>query len=214
MENTVEEIVALGRYLQRNFLSQAQLIAQANISEAAFYKLLEQGAIPKPSYQLGFSLSCHSYFGEHTVPNTQCTYYAQGCVQWITDVRALSNEQTIYAHFKGCFLREYEALKIQGYVRNDAAKSMMLDSYINEQFHYFIAGTYGVCTRTGRVAEIVKKEVAIKTIQHLSGIDKLTEGEMTTLQRAIDLLDEASAYFAPHEYAASSRSKYIDALRS
>jgi len=60
MENTVEEIVALGKYLQSNFLSQAQLIAQANISETAFYKLLEQGAISKPSYQLGFSLSCHS----------------------------------------------------------------------------------------------------------------------------------------------------------
>ncbi|WP_147386097.1 DUF6058 family natural product biosynthesis protein [Pseudoalteromonas sp. MSK9-3] len=214
MENTIEEIVALGKYLQSNFLSQAQLIEQSNISETAFDKLLEQGAVPKPSYLLDFSLSCHSYFGEHTVPNTQCTYYAQGCVQWITDIRALSNEQTIYAHFKVCFLREYEALKIQGYVRNDAGKNMMLDSYINEQFHYFIAGTYGLCTRTGRVTEIVRKEVAMHTIQYLSGIGKLTEGEMITLQRAIDLLDEASAYFAPHEYAASSRAKYIDALRS
>lgn len=214
MENTIEELVALGKYLQSNFLSQTQVIDQANISEAAFDKLRAQGAVPKPSYQFGFSLSCHSYFGEHTVPNTQCAYYAQGCVDWINDIRHLSDKQAIYAYFKTEFLCEYETLKIQGYVRNDVAKSMMLDTYINEQFHYFIAGTYGVCTRTGRVAEIVKKEVAIKTIQHLSGIDKLTEGEVITLQCAIDLLDEASAYFAPHEYAASSRAKYIDALRS
>jgi len=111
-------------------------------------------------------------------------------------------------------LCEYEALRIQGYGLGYKIKGDAFNRYMSEQFRHFMEGTYGLCTRTGRVTEIVRKEVAMHTIQYLSGIGKLTEGEMITMQRAIDLLDEASAYFAPHEYAASSRAKYIDALRS
>ena len=164
MENTIEELVALGKYLQSNFLSQAQVIDQANISEAAFDKLLEQGAVPKPSYLLDFSLSCHSYFGEYTVPNTQCAYYAQGCVDWINDIRHLSDRQAIYAYFKAEFLCEYEALRIQGYGLGYKMKSDAFNRYMSEQFRHFMEGTYGLCTRTGRVTEIVRKEVAMHTI--------------------------------------------------
>jgi tRNA splicing endonuclease len=213
MKNSVEELLALVKYLQSNFLSYQEIIEQAGVSKVVFDTLQAQGAVPKPSYQFGFSITCDSYFGEHTVPRVQYLYYAQGCVKWLSEVCHLKDNQAIYAHFKAEFLREYEALLIQGFYFKYEMEDNALDEYIREQFQHFIKGTYGLCTRTGRVAEIVRKEIAIATIQRLSRIADLTANDAKKMQKAIDLLDEASAYFTAHEYEVSTRAKYIDAFR-
>ncbi|MCF6435641.1 DUF6058 family natural product biosynthesis protein [Pseudoalteromonas sp. MMG022] len=57
------------------------------------------------------------------------------------------------------------------------------------------------------------KELAITQINALSKLESPTGSQLSQLKRAIDLLDESSALFTPHERARSSRHRLMDKMK-
>lgn len=87
-----------------------------------------------------------------------------------------------------------------------------LDAHLEDEWGHLLAGTYGLCTRSGLPEDIAAKELAICVIKELTG-DANAAPDLERLRQAVDLLDRASAPFAPHERARSSRHRYIDLVR-
>ena len=60
-------------------------------------------------------------------------------------------------------------------------------------------GDYGVCTRSGSISEVVRKALAIEKITRLKTEGIYSQWEEAELNKAVSLLDQVSAYFAPHD---------------
>jgi aminoglycoside/choline kinase family phosphotransferase len=96
-------------------------------------------------------------------------------------------------------------------------EALAADAHIAVEWGHFLDGTYGLCTRSGLPEDIAAKEAAIVLIRELSsqgGAQELGDEQRKRLAAAVDLLDAASAPFAPHEVARSSRRRYVDEIRA
>lgn len=85
--------------------------------------------------------------------------------------------------------------------------------FIKETWGHFIQGTYGLCTKSGLPEDIAVKAVAIFEINRLTESDELSQAALTALEKAVNLLDESSALFAPHERLRSSRHRLVNEIR-
>ena len=118
--------------------------------------------------------------------------------------------------FKLFYLRycsEEKRLKSLGYVCNGFKLVSELDAYIKEAWDHFIQGTYGLCTKSGLPEDIAAKAVAIFDINRLSESGNLSQAALTSLEKAVNLLDESSALFAPHERLRSSKHRLVNEIR-
>jgi hypothetical protein len=195
-------------YLNKHFLSREQLLARTGIDGARLDALQERGMMPRPSYRLRLQLSCDSFFGPHAESHA-IDWYAQGYVAWAGVLSTLAGPEQawqVFAERYRCRLAQLAA-----------AEALMLDAHIAAEWRHFLDGTYGLCTRSGLPEDIAAKEAAIVIIRGLTepGASRdLDEDERQRLAAAVDLLDAASAPFAPHEVARSSRRRYVDAVRA
>ena len=154
--------------------------------------------MPAPSYRLHVRIDCASYFGDHTEAHA-LDWYATGYVEWLRML--LDGEPDPYALFAARYRAALAALPLF-----DMAAS---DAHLRSEWQHFIAGTYGLCTRSGLPEDIAAKEMAIHVIRALTDDGRpLDTEERERLARARDLLDRASSLFAPHERARSSRTRY------
>ncbi|MCS0579977.1 DUF6058 family natural product biosynthesis protein [Massilia pinisoli] len=195
-------------YLNTHFLTRAQLLAACATAPARLDAFTAAGTMPARSYRLQVHIDCTSYFGAHAEDHA-IDWHARGNVAWLRML--LEGAEDPYA----CFAARYRAaLDTLDLYRAAPMPALMADAHVREEWGHFIAGTYGLCTRTGLPEDIAAKELAIRVIRLLTDDGRPLDGtERMRLGDAIDLLDHASSPFAPHERARSSRGRYVDALR-
>lgn len=192
-------------YLNHHFLTREQLLAASGIGPARLDTLVEGGATPGPSYRLQLGIRCASFFGDHD-EELRVEYYARAYSSWICMLEATREEP--YAVFARRYRAALDALPL---ATRDPRLGAGLDAHLRDEWAHFLAGTYGLCTRSGLPEDIAAKELAICVIKELTADDALPERER--LRQAVDLLDHVSTPFAPHERARSSRHRYVDAMR-
>lgn len=199
-------------YLNRHFYTRAQLLAACGIDDARLDALQEQGLVPQPAYRLRLQLACDSFFGTHG-EQACLEYYARGCAAWVDTVRepdACAAEH-VFARRYRARIEELEDVGLAG-----ANGELRTDAHIAAEWAHFLAGTYGLCTASGLPEDIAAKEAAAVVIRELTGVDcgnTLGERERERLTAAVDLLDRASAPFAPHERERSTRRRLVDDVR-
>lgn len=190
-------------YLQTHFLTRAQLVDAAGCTDAELSAWQEAGVMPRASYRLALAVGCDSFFGHHD-EDANVEFYARGYPAWIGLVQS-------GADAFGHFARRYRARLRELPLHSGAPKlNAGLEAHLRDEWGHFLAGTYGLCTRTGLPEQIAEKELAVAVINELTAT---AEPDLHVLQRAVDLLDAASSPFAPHERARSSRRRLVDQVR-
>jgi hypothetical protein len=200
-------------YLNRHFLTREQLLARTGMAGARLDELQQLGMMPRPSYRLRLDLVCDSFFGQHDESHA-IDWYAQGYAAWAGLLEALDGPRQAYRMFAGRYRRRLAQLAVDQPLAD--AEALADEGHIAAEWRHFLDGTYGLCTRSGLPEDIAAKEAAIVRIRALTAPDTprgLDEGERRRLAAAVDLLDLASAPFAPHELARSSRRRYVDEVR-
>lgn len=199
-------------YLNEHFYNKTTLLALAKINSSELQQLQQQQVMPKASYTLELGVSCDSFFGPH-IQTEHLEYYAKGYVSWIGLVQTLKTQTKIYQTFSDRYSKRLKELKQQGHQSDLEKLNQQLEQHIAQEWQHFLAGTYGLCTKSGLPEDIASKEFSIAEIQQLTEKQILNETELKQLTRAVDLLDQASALFAPHERTASSRQRLINEVR-
>lgn len=201
-------------YLRQHFLTREQLLEKTCIAGARLDTLQAAGMMPRPSYRLQLNLACDSFFGRHE-EGVAIELYAHGYVAWGGLLEALDGPQQAYAMFAERYRRRLAQLAVDKLV--PYPQDLAGDAHITAEWSHFMDGTYGLCTRSGLPEDIAAKEAAITLIRKWTAAGAphgLDEEARTQLAAAVDLLDVASAPFAPHELARSSRRRYVDEIRA
>jgi hypothetical protein len=183
-------------YLEHHLLETGRLLAAAGIDATRLRELQQRRMMPQPSYRLKLGIACDSFFGPHA-EQAHLDYYGSGYPAWIADLALLKNEAEAFALFA---------------TRYRTGMPDASDSHRESEWQHFLAGTYGLCTRTGLPEQIGLKEEAVVLIKSMCE-RVLTDVETQRLQQAVNQLDEASAPFAPHEVERSSRRRLVDDVR-
>lgn len=208
----VERIVSLVLYLQSHFLTKGQVLRQSNLTRCDFERLQRLKVIPNASYTLILSVATDSFFGEYKAGVDGEEYYPIGILSWLEECHQLSDQQSAQSYFSKRYLSELRDMHRQGYELQAAGSTIALSRHIEREWFHFLEGDYGVCTRSGSISEVVRKALAIEKITRLKTEGIYSQWEEAELNKAVSLLDQVSAYFAPHEYEKSSRAKFIDGI--
>ena len=200
------------QYLNDNFLTKNELTKLSGISGSQLIEYQTQGLMPLASYKLKLDINCDSFFGPHDESH-KVEYYAKGYTSWMGIIRSLQTKELIYAEFTRRYIETIDGLKKNGHETVDPKLNDNIHNHIEEEWGHFLNGIYGLCTKTGLPENIAAKELAICEIKELSDNNQLGDVELEKLTRAVDLLDNASSLFAPHERLKSSRHRLIDEVR-
>lgn len=185
-------------YLHTHFLTRAQLLAACATDGAHLDAFTAAGTMPAPSYRLQVRIDCASYFGDYKEAHA-LDWYATGYVEWLRML--LEGDHDPYARFAARYRAALADLPQSDVLATDA--------HLRSEWQHFLAGTYGLCTRSGLPEDIAAKELAINVIRTLTDDGRTLDAEeRERLAQARDLLDRASSLFAPHERARSSRTRY------
>ncbi|MCL1124469.1 DUF6058 family natural product biosynthesis protein [Shewanella surugensis] len=209
-------------YLNTHFLSEQAILKEANITFETLEHYQSLGIMPKASYRLNVTLHCDSFFGSKD--DTQhLRFYATGYVSWLKLVGALfassvmdpdmNHKDEVYAVFMVRYTQTINKLKGLGHTSNSPKINSGLHQHIEQEWIHFLDGTYGLCTLSGLPEDIAAKEFAIIEINELSLLGTLTVPQTVQLTRAVNLLDDASALFAPHERERSTRQRLVNDMR-
>ncbi|QTL37565.1 DUF6058 family natural product biosynthesis protein [Pseudoalteromonas viridis] len=199
-------------YLNTYFITKRDLLAQTQTTAQAFQALQENGLMPQCSYRIALNLQCESFFGEHKEDQT-LEYYAKGYAAWLGNISTLSDKSDAYALFSQRYKNTLEQLTHAGHISLSTQLKDGLDTHIEQEWHHFINGTYGLCTQSGLPEDIAAKELAIVEINQLTEQGELAPQQLKQLKKAVNLLDAVSALFAPHERQRSSRHRLVDEVR-
>jgi hypothetical protein len=205
-------------YLSRYFLTKQELLAATKITEQELnhYQALE--VMPKCSYKIQLNVESTSFFGLHS-EQQEIEYYAKGYISWIAIIQSLNDTKSIYSLFVTRYKTAIEQLRMQGHYSQSDKINASLDLHIKDEWQHFLDGIYGLCTKSGLPEDIAAKEFSILEINELTANQELaesvalTEQQLKQLTRAVNLLDSASALFAPHERLKSSRYRLVDEVR-
>jgi len=205
-------------YLARYFLTKQELLVATKITEQELSHYQQLKVMPKCSYKLQLNVASTSFFGLHSAEQ-EVEYYAKGYISWLTIVKSLNDAQSIYSLFETRYKATIEQLRLQGHDSKNDKINASLDVHIKEEWQHFLDGIYGLCTKSGLPEDIAAKEFSILEIKELTAnaepakLIELTEQQLSQLTRAVNLLDSASALFAPHERLNSSRHRLVDEIR-
>ncbi|MBZ0113416.1 MAG: hypothetical protein K8J08_13215 [Thermoanaerobaculia bacterium] len=199
-------------YLDANFLTRRQLLEISQTTEEQLQKWIELSIAPRSSYRLDLSVSCDSYFGDHQ-GSESVEYFAKGTLSWLGFLREIASPGDAFLAFERRYKARLDNLRASGF-RSDSPKlNEGIEAHIASEWGHFLDGVYGLCTRSGLPEDIAAKEFAVVITQELIERSDLTERELEDLAAAVDLLDAASADFAPHEREQSSRRRLVDDVR-
>ncbi|TOP19863.1 hypothetical protein CGH21_22860, partial [Vibrio parahaemolyticus] len=164
--------------------------------------------MPLASYKLDVALNCSSFTGTHS-ENYVMEYYAKGYISWLSTVHTLKSEERVFEEFSNRYSRALSVLK--GSKCEVATPGV--HEIIMEDWEHFLQGTYGLCTQTGLPEDIAAKGFAVEQIKALLERDVLDSNEIKRLEYFVNLLDNASSPFAPHERLNSSRHRLVNEVR-
>ncbi len=202
----------LTTYLHRHFYTRDQLLALAQPSSADFDRYQTNNVMPAPSYSVTGTLVCHSFFGEHQTPVTT-EFYAKGYVDWLNQLPSFDTPTQVKAWFKERYRTRLAQRRAEGYQVSHPKLTTELTAHLENEWTHFLAGTYGLCTTSGLPEDIADKEAAVTIIEAWLQQPAHQQTDKTALRQAVDLLDNASAPFAPHERKRSTRHRLIDEVR-
>lgn len=198
-------------YLFEHFYSEEQIIQRAGITQKKLQSWQSLAMVPLPSYQLVCDVESRSFFGAHQ-EQQELSFYAKGTIDWLKQVAKLGDANQALALFKSEYRQVLDKLtKVFGEELFDTLNRD--DDHITSEWQHFLSGTYGLCTKSGLAHDIALKEGCIGVIKALSAKQALNEHEISLLNSAVTMLDQASALFASHERQGSSRKTYIDDVR-
>ena len=98
---------------------------------------------------------------------------------------------------------------------NDGLNADEFDKNFEEEWDFYIAGGYGICTLNATEQEIVEKEIIVKKLKKLYEETLGRDFEKKEIEELIFLnqqFNKVAANFAPYQRDSSSRGKYLDAL--
>ncbi|ATD01511.1 DUF6058 family natural product biosynthesis protein [Pseudoalteromonas spongiae] len=199
-------------YLNEHFYTKQQLLELSKIPESVFEQWQSNGLMPKCSYKLALNVESDSFFGIHAEAHT-VEYYAKGYTAWLGNLQSISDERSAYDLFSRRYQNAIAELKAQGFASQNSKVNDGLSQHIESEWQHFQNGIYGLCTQSGLPEDIAAKEFAIVIINELTEQENLTNAQLTQLDQAVNLLDGASALFAPHERNNSSRHRLVDKVR-
>lgn len=199
-------------YLNEHFLAKQALLDVTKITAQQLVQYQEQGVMPKPSYKLKLNVQSDSFFGIYEEEQF-IEYYGKGYSAWLATIQSISSTQVAYETFEKRYKTAIDELATQGFMSNNPKVHLGLSQHIKEEWQHFLNGIYGLCTRTGLPEDIAAKELSILIISELSEIENLSTEQLAQLTKAVNLLDQSSALFAPHERKQSSRFRLVDEMR-
>jgi hypothetical protein len=199
-------------YLNQYFLTEEELLSILKVTKQELKGYQQNSLMPKPSYTLNLSLTSDSYFGLYADTQT-VDYYAKGYVAWLGTVILLKEKDCVFDVFRSRYIHAVFGFKDKGIVIEALMDNEELDVHVESEWQHFLDGTYGLCTRSGLPEDIAAKEVAIREIEMLCSHDELDREQINKLAVVVNLLDEASALFAPHERLRSSRERLVNQVR-
>ncbi|USD29909.1 hypothetical protein J8Z24_07515 [Pseudoalteromonas sp. SCSIO 43201] len=201
-------------YLQSYFITKEHLLRESRLSQTELNELIEKRLMPKAAYRLALNLKCDSFFGAHC-DNSNLEFYPQGALVWLGVVSQLRDEAQAFDVFSHRYKGQINRLKTQGFTTKNTKLNGNIDSHLSSEWQYFLDGIYGLCTKTGLPEDIANKEAAIIIINEYLALEHdLSKTELVKLHQAINLLDDASTQFAPHEREQSSRKRLIENVRA
>lgn len=199
-------------YLNNHFLTKQQLLDITKVSEGDFFQYQEQGLMPKCSYKLTLDMQSDSFFGVYQEAQV-IEYYAKGYASWLAIIQSKSSADEVFNVFAKRYKIAIDKLATKGYLSTSSKVHHGLEQHINDEWQHFLNGIYGLCTQSGLPEDIAAKELSILIISELCEMGELTLEQIEKLTKAVNLLDESSALFAPHERQQSSRYRLIDEVR-
>ena len=200
-------------YLEKNFLLRGEILERASLSADELTGCQQSGLVPQPSYRIEKVVNCNSFFGPHTEVSETLEFYSEGCIEWISIAKDQQDADKVRSVFDDRYLKELDRLKADGFTPEKPSALDNIDEHLNSEWAYFLDGTYGLCTVSGLPKDIAAKELAIIIIKEHIDQGELREMQKQALKKAVDLLDQVSAPFAPHERGRSSRKRLIDDVR-
>ncbi|MDF4851795.1 DUF6058 family natural product biosynthesis protein [Vibrio parahaemolyticus] len=198
----------LVNYLNENFITLEELAIVTKIDQQDIRAYQTEKLMPLASYKLDVALNCSSFTGTHS-ENYVMEYYAKGYISWLSTVHTLKSEERVFEEFSNRYSRALSVLK--GSKCEVATPG--LNEIIMEDWEHFLQGTYGLCTQTGLPEDIAAKGFAVEQIKALLERDVLDSNEIKRLEYFVNLLDNASSPFAPHERLNSSRHRLVNEVR-
>ncbi|MFS1525650.1 DUF6058 family natural product biosynthesis protein [Microbulbifer sp. 2304DJ12-6] len=202
----------LVRYFFDNFYTKNQLLDKANVDEGRLLELQNLEVMPRASYSLEISIQCDSFFGAYEASENS-EFYSKGYLSWVNILLSLEKVEDAKKIFKDRYCQQLESLREDGIYSNSPKLNSELELTLDSEWKYFLDGTYGLCTKNGLPEQIASKEIAILIASDFLDCDLIEDQSRKKLIKIIDLLDDVSSYFAPHERESSSRQKYINELR-
>ena len=202
-------------YLHQYFYTKSQLTELAVISSQDLLAFQQQGVMPTCSYKLALNYTGDSFLGEFS-QQEEVEFYAKEYVSWLNLLKETNNPEEVFQIFALRYRQKLKQLNKQGYSVNDDKLDANINQHIEAEWQHFLNGTYGLCTKSGLPEDIAAKELAILKINEilaLNPIDTIGDVERLELTKAVNLLDSASALFAPHERLQSSRHRLVDEVR-
>ncbi len=200
------------KYLTKNFYTKSELLLVTGVTEVEFVELQNKAMMPMSSYRLQMNLKCTSFFGEHS-DSEQLDYYSKGYASWIEMLQSITTARNAFQIFSERYKKTVIQLSEDGFVADDSRLKEEINRHIKNEWKYFLDGTYGLCTKSGLPEDIASKEVAISLINEYLARKSVSEDEIIGLSRAVNLLDQSSSDFAPHERKRSSRFRLVDEVR-
>lgn len=216
-------------YIHENFLTLEELSKQHFLSIELLQHYIDAGCLPKPSYKVTNSVTIDSVLGHCEEESDMIGYFPKSYQSKFELIHSLASKMSIqevkkflYERFINIYaetLHECEAhlWGLASYISSDGILCSEGKKFIDEEWHHYIAGTYGLCTKSATTKDIAIKEASVAKITHLLSLNEtaaLSNEQCENLKSAVDALDKVSALFAPHELASSSRQKYINDVRS
>jgi hypothetical protein len=201
------------QYLNEHYLTREELLAACCIDAARLEELQRREVMPQPSYRLKLDIGCESVFGAHG-EQAELAYYAKGYASWL-GMLSVANTDAFRV-----FSQRYRAQLAQrlagGFATTHVKITTGLDTHIIDEWQHFLAGTYGLCTRSGLPEDIADKELAVLIIEEIIANrtePALPDADYARLEATVDLLDQACSAYAPHERTRSVRHRLVDGVR-
>ena len=208
-------MMTLFHYLHDHFYTLDQLAQAAHMRVENIRAFQDKKMLPLPTYQLNGEYQVQSFFGVHQDAQS-IEFYPKDTVSWLRIIQNLPTREAAFDAFSHRYRLTFSCLKqLSNLHRKDYLYTVMQsEDKLKEEWDHFLAGSYGVCTRSGLPEDIAAKDFALEEIRSLLDSGMLTLRHMRKkLENAVNLLDEVSAPFAPHERARSTRHQYVDEVR-
>lgn len=216
---------AVQAYLDKHFYTLKQLSAHTQIPESRIQDFIASGCVPKHSYQVTASLELETeIFGTSKLPAQTQHYFALSNINACKKAQNLSQTMSLEearVRIKQDFYTEFRsALKQVSHGRGAWSCCFQgsdfdetgLARVLKQQWEYVQSGAYGICLKEVNALNIVRKQVALCQIDLLTDHERksalaLPDEDRVLLQQAIEIYEQITNDFAPHERPLSSQAK-------